>query len=235
MSCVRHVYIRLHSEVKRRCLFTSAKLHLVSSLRKLNNWNSVKVYLVVCGCLLVICGRFLMVCGRLWSFPVFMSWMLNRHKYGLHSKFKHSNFGNTKSNQWQIVLVDNMCSRPDLFQRVLETVLKNFVNTQESSSSFTRDLGDLGLQTKELMYKLFLWNGWPNKDVKPHFQPQSFRALPEVLTVASPWQMQTGFEFILRRIWVPVLLNDRSSHWMCFIKKGVSQNSQENNYFGVSF
>ena len=42
---------------------------------KLNNWNSEKVYLVVCGCLLVVCGRLLVVCvrslvflGGLWSF-----------------------------------------------------------------------------------------------------------------------------------------------------------------------
>ena len=35
-------------------------------MKKLNNWNSEKVYLVVCGCLLVVCGRLLVVCGRLW-------------------------------------------------------------------------------------------------------------------------------------------------------------------------
>ena len=44
-------------------------------MKKLNNWNSEKVYLVVCGCLLVICGcllvfcgRLLVVCGGLWLF-----------------------------------------------------------------------------------------------------------------------------------------------------------------------
>ena len=36
--------------------------------KKINNWDSEKVYLVVCGCLLVICGLQLVVCGRLWSF-----------------------------------------------------------------------------------------------------------------------------------------------------------------------
>ena len=123
---------------------------------------------------------------------------------------------------------EKLCKYTGKQQFILNNVACNFI----------RDLGDLGLQTKELMYKLFLWNGWPNKDVKPHFQPRSFRALPEVLTIPSPWQMQAGFEFILRRIWVPVLSNDRSSHWMCFIKKvslNISQSSRENNYFGVFF
>ena len=32
---------------------------------KLNNWNSEKVCLVVCGCLVVVCVRLLVVCGRL--------------------------------------------------------------------------------------------------------------------------------------------------------------------------
>ena len=32
---------------------------------KVNNWNSEKVYLVVCGCLRVACGVLLMVCCRL--------------------------------------------------------------------------------------------------------------------------------------------------------------------------
>ena len=71
-----YVYKRLHSEVKRQCLFTSVKQRLVSNLQKKNNnWNSEKVYFVVCGSLLVICGRMLVVCGRLlvvrgylWSF-----------------------------------------------------------------------------------------------------------------------------------------------------------------------
>ena len=31
--------------------------------KKLDNWNSEKVYLVVCGCLLVVCGPLLVVCG----------------------------------------------------------------------------------------------------------------------------------------------------------------------------
>ena len=70
MSCVRYVYIRLHSELKRRCLFTSVKLRLVSNLqKKKNNWDSEKVYLVVCSCLLVVCSRLLVVSGRLWLFP----------------------------------------------------------------------------------------------------------------------------------------------------------------------
>ena len=64
MSCVR-----LHSEIKRRCLLTSVKLCLVSNLqKKKNNWNSEKVYSVVCGCLLVVCGGLLVVCGRLLVF-----------------------------------------------------------------------------------------------------------------------------------------------------------------------
>ena len=33
--------------------------------KKLNNWNSEKVYLFVCGYLLAVCGRLLVVCGRL--------------------------------------------------------------------------------------------------------------------------------------------------------------------------
>ena len=33
--------------------------------KKLNNWNSEKVYLVVCGCLLVVCSR---LSGGLWLF-----------------------------------------------------------------------------------------------------------------------------------------------------------------------
>ena len=36
--------------------------------KKLNNWNSGKVYLVVCGGLwwfVVVCWRFVVVCGRL--------------------------------------------------------------------------------------------------------------------------------------------------------------------------
>ena len=43
--------------------------------KKLDNWNSEKVYLVVCVCLLVVYGHFLVICGsllvvrgRLWSF-----------------------------------------------------------------------------------------------------------------------------------------------------------------------
>ena len=45
-------------------------LHLSSSAslpicKKINNWNSEKVCLVVCGCLVVICGRLLVVSGRL--------------------------------------------------------------------------------------------------------------------------------------------------------------------------
>ena len=33
--------------------------------KKLNNWNSEKVYLVIYGCLLVVYGRLLLVSGRL--------------------------------------------------------------------------------------------------------------------------------------------------------------------------
>ena len=33
--------------------------------KKINNWNSEKVYLVVCSCLLVVCGRLVVVCGCL--------------------------------------------------------------------------------------------------------------------------------------------------------------------------
>ena len=36
--------------------------------KKFKNWNSKKVYLVVCRCLRVVCGCLLVVCGRLWSF-----------------------------------------------------------------------------------------------------------------------------------------------------------------------
>ena len=39
-------------------------------LNELNNWNSEKVYLVVCGCLLVVCGRLLVICGGLRLFAV---------------------------------------------------------------------------------------------------------------------------------------------------------------------
>ena len=82
MSYVRYVYIRLHSEVKRQFLFISVNFRLASNLRKkkIMKWNSEKVYLVVCGCLLVVCGRlwsfvvvcwwFLVVCGGLWGFVV---------------------------------------------------------------------------------------------------------------------------------------------------------------------
>ena len=61
------MYIRLHSEVKRRCLFTYVKLRLVSSFRK---------NLVVCGCLLVVCGRFLMVWDRLLWFVFVCMWFV---------------------------------------------------------------------------------------------------------------------------------------------------------------
>ena len=37
---------------------------------KWNNWNSEKVYLVVCHCLLIVCGCLLVVCDRLWWFLV---------------------------------------------------------------------------------------------------------------------------------------------------------------------
>ena len=45
-------------------------LHLSSSAsfpiyKKINNWNSENVCLVVCGCLVVVCGRLLVVSGRL--------------------------------------------------------------------------------------------------------------------------------------------------------------------------
>ena len=36
--------------------------------KKLNNWNSEKVYLFICGCLLVVYARLLVVCARLWLF-----------------------------------------------------------------------------------------------------------------------------------------------------------------------
>ena len=39
-------------------------------LNELNNWNSEKVYLVVCGCLLVVCGRLLVICSGLCLFAV---------------------------------------------------------------------------------------------------------------------------------------------------------------------
>ena len=39
-------------------------------MKKLNNWNSEKVYLVVCGRLLLIFGRLLKVCDYFCSFMV---------------------------------------------------------------------------------------------------------------------------------------------------------------------
>ena len=34
--------------------------------KKLNKWNSGKVYLLVCGCLLLVCGCLMVVYGGLW-------------------------------------------------------------------------------------------------------------------------------------------------------------------------
>ena len=83
-SCVSYVYIRLHSKVKRRYLFTSLKLRLVSNLqknhllgiRKRFIWSFVVVcrwFVVVCSWFVVVCGRLLVICGRLWSFPVLVT------------------------------------------------------------------------------------------------------------------------------------------------------------------
>ena len=57
-------------------------LHLPSSAlfpiyKKINNWNSGKVYVVICGGLLVACGRLLVFCGRLWSLPVLVITVTN--------------------------------------------------------------------------------------------------------------------------------------------------------------
>ena len=63
--------MRLHTEVKCQCLFTSVKLCLVSNLQKNNwnnNWNSELEFgkgLFGCCCFLVVCGRMLVVCGHL--------------------------------------------------------------------------------------------------------------------------------------------------------------------------
>ena len=57
MICVRYIYIRLHSEVKCRCL--SVKLRFVSNLqRKLNKENTERVSF----------GRLWLFVGSLWSF-----------------------------------------------------------------------------------------------------------------------------------------------------------------------
>ena len=48
-------------------LYQASSSRLVSiSQKTLNNWNSEKVYLV-------ICGRLLVVCGRLWLLPVLVT------------------------------------------------------------------------------------------------------------------------------------------------------------------
>ena len=67
MSCVRFVYARLHSAVKLQWLFIylCQALPCFQLMKKLNNWNSKVVYLVVCSCLLVVCGFF---AAGLWSF-----------------------------------------------------------------------------------------------------------------------------------------------------------------------
>ena len=86
MSCVRYVYLRLHSEVKRRCLFISVKLRLVYNLqKKLNNWNSENFYLILflmwlfAGDLwsfVVVCGRYIVICCDLWCFVVVCWWFV---------------------------------------------------------------------------------------------------------------------------------------------------------------
>ena len=44
--------------------------------KKLNNWNSEMVYLVVCGCLLGVCVCLLVICGGLWLFVVVCWWFV---------------------------------------------------------------------------------------------------------------------------------------------------------------
>ena len=55
------MYIRLHSDV---FIYICQALPHFQFVKKLNNWNSEKVYLVVYGCLLVVCSRLLVVCSR---------------------------------------------------------------------------------------------------------------------------------------------------------------------------
>ena len=60
-----HIYIYTYSKVKCHVIYIcQAPLHFQFT-KKLNNWNSEKIYLVVCGCLLVVCGCLLVVCGIL--------------------------------------------------------------------------------------------------------------------------------------------------------------------------
>ena len=44
--------------------------------KKINKWNSQKVYLVVCSCLLVIFGRLLVVCGHFMWLLVVCWWFV---------------------------------------------------------------------------------------------------------------------------------------------------------------
>ena len=78
-----YAYMRLHSEVKFQCLFTSVRLRLVYNLRKkIGNWNSEKgfgrLWLFACGLgsfagdlyqFVIVCWWFVVVCGGLWSLP----------------------------------------------------------------------------------------------------------------------------------------------------------------------
>ena len=67
------VYIRLHSELIDVYLHLS--LPRFQFTKKIKNWNSEKVYLVICRCLLIVCGSlwwlavvcwwFVIVCARL--------------------------------------------------------------------------------------------------------------------------------------------------------------------------
>ena len=66
MSCIRYVYKRLHSEVKRQCLFTSLKLSLVSNLRK-------KIIGIPKRFTWLFAGSLWLFAGGLWSFPVFVT------------------------------------------------------------------------------------------------------------------------------------------------------------------
>ena len=49
-------------------IYISQALPCFPFTKKLNNWNSEKLYLFICGCLLVVYARLLVVCACLWLF-----------------------------------------------------------------------------------------------------------------------------------------------------------------------
>ena len=89
------VYIRLHSELIDVYLHLS--LPRFQFTKKIKNWNSEKVYLVICRCLLIVCGSLWWLAVVCWWFVIEnMVLVKTRHHKGLN---KNKNLGSSGRKQ----------------------------------------------------------------------------------------------------------------------------------------